>query len=371
MHSLLTLLPPPAAPSLWQVPVFSLFKRLFPGEVFDVPTTAATTSTAGVTSPAAASALTPTSRTLLQDSQAKVAASVGGTGQGSSVSGTGASTGAQDGRGGSRQQSGAVGNEGMSGSGGSGGGGGNSGGGETSGSGSGTQAGSSQLDGHRTVGQGAGRNDMEGSSTGSNRRSLVSAGSTGQQIVAGRQRLAAGTGTGAALAAAGVGAGAKAAVEAGAGAASAVGGAATAGARARAVPKAAKGTAGAAAGAGTDMVVKEAAGAAEVAGVAVVTGIGAAAAGAAAGPAGVAAATALEAAAAAGVAVPVVAGGTVITLEPGYGRQDPIQDEDFQDEEILLPNFNQDWGRLCFYPWEKKNHAALMRASLQVCGGSR
>eukprot|EP00955_Chlamydomonas_euryale_P037349 350730-Chlamydomonas_euryale.AAC.12 len=36
------------------------------------------------------------------------------------------------------------------------------------------------------------------------------------------------------------------------------------------------------------------------------------------------------------------------------------------DPEILLPNFNQEWGRLCFFQWDDKNSTALLRASIQV-----
>ena len=35
------------------------------------------------------------------------------------------------------------------------------------------------------------------------------------------------------------------------------------------------------------------------------------------------------------------------------------------DEEILLPNFSQNWDTMYRYPWEAKRNTALMRGSLQ------
>ncbi|GAX81947.1 hypothetical protein CEUSTIGMA_g9375.t1 [Chlamydomonas eustigma] len=39
--------------------------------------------------------------------------------------------------------------------------------------------------------------------------------------------------------------------------------------------------------------------------------------------------------------------------------------EEFEDTEILLPNFSQDWGHLHNFPWQDKYSAALLRGSLQ------
>ena len=35
------------------------------------------------------------------------------------------------------------------------------------------------------------------------------------------------------------------------------------------------------------------------------------------------------------------------------------------DEEILLPNYSQNWDTMYRFPWEAKRNAALMRGSLQ------
>ena len=35
------------------------------------------------------------------------------------------------------------------------------------------------------------------------------------------------------------------------------------------------------------------------------------------------------------------------------------------DEEILLPNFSQNWDTMYQYPWEAKRNTALLRGSLQ------